>query len=60
MIKVLERSRIQSPSLNIVKAIYREPVSNIKIKGEKPDAIPLISDNTSLDKASHSLSTYSQ
>jgi hypothetical protein len=46
MIKVLERSRIKSPYLNIVKAIYREPVSNIKINGEKPDAIPLISYNT--------------
>ena len=30
MIKVLERSRIQGPYLNIVKAIYSKPVANIK------------------------------
>ena len=46
MIKFLERSRSQGPYLNIVKAIYSKPVSNIKINGEKLDAIPLISDKT--------------
>ena len=29
MIKVLERSGIQGPYLNIIKAIYSEPVANI-------------------------------
>ena len=29
MIKVLERSEIQGPYLNIVKAIYSKPVANI-------------------------------
>jgi hypothetical protein len=29
MIKVLEKSGIQGPYLNIIKAIYSEPVANI-------------------------------
>jgi len=41
MIKVLERSGIQGPYLNIVKAIYSKPVANIKLNGEKFEAIPL-------------------
>ena len=41
MIKVLEKSVIQSPYLNIVKAIYSKPVANIKLNGEKVEAIPL-------------------
>jgi hypothetical protein len=41
MIKVLERSGIQGPYLNIIKAIYRKPVANIKINGEKLEVIPL-------------------
>ena len=41
MIKVLERSRIQDPYLNIVKAIYSKPVANIKLNGEKLEAISL-------------------
>jgi hypothetical protein len=41
MINVLERSGIQSPYLNIVKAIYRKPVASIKLNGEKHEAIPL-------------------
>ena len=43
MIKVMERSGIQGPYLNIVKAIYSKPVANIKQNGEKLEAIPLIS-----------------
>jgi hypothetical protein len=39
--KVLERSGIQGPYLNIVKAIYSKPVDNIKLNGEKLEAIPL-------------------
>jgi hypothetical protein len=35
MIKVLERSRIQGPHLNMIKSIYSKPVANIKINGEK-------------------------
>jgi hypothetical protein len=34
MIKVLERSGIQGPYLNIIKAIYSKPVANIKLNGE--------------------------
>ena len=41
MIKVLERSGIQGPYLNIIKAISRKPVANIKVNGEKLEAIPL-------------------
>ena len=41
MVKVLERSGIQGPYLNIVKAIYSKPVANIKLNGEKHVAIPL-------------------
>jgi hypothetical protein len=41
MIEVLERSGIQGPYLNIVKSIYSKPVANIKLKGEKLEAIPL-------------------
>jgi hypothetical protein len=41
MIKVLERSGIQGPYLNIIKAIYSKPVANIKLNGEKLEAISL-------------------
>jgi hypothetical protein len=41
MIKVLERSRIQGPYLNMIKATYSKPVANIKANGERLEAIPL-------------------
>jgi retron-type reverse transcriptase len=41
MIKALERSGIQDPYLNIIKAIYSKPVANIKVNGEKLEATPL-------------------
>jgi hypothetical protein len=41
MINVLERTGIQGPYLNIIKAIYSKPVANIKLNGEKLEAIPL-------------------
>ena len=41
MIKVLERLGIQGPYLNIIKAVYSKPVGNIKLNGEKLEAIPL-------------------
>ena len=41
MIKVLERSGIQGPYLNIIKVIYSKPVANIKLNGEKLEATPL-------------------
>jgi retron-type reverse transcriptase len=41
MLKVLERSGIQGPHLNIVKAIYSKAIANIKLNREKIDAIPL-------------------
>jgi hypothetical protein len=41
VIKVLERSGIQGQHLNMIKAIYSKPVANIKVNGEKLEAIPL-------------------
>ena len=41
MLKVLERSGIQGPYLNMIKAIYSKPVAKIKINVEKLEAIPL-------------------
>jgi hypothetical protein len=41
MIKVLERSGIQGPYLNIMKAIFSKPVANIKLNREKLKIIPL-------------------
>ena len=41
MIKILERSGIQGPYLNRVKAIYKKPIANIKLKWEKLEATPL-------------------
>jgi hypothetical protein len=40
MKKVLERSVIQGPYLNIMEAIYSKPVANIKLNGENLEAIP--------------------
>jgi len=41
MLKVMERTGIQGPYLNIVKAIISKPIANIKVNGEKLEAIPL-------------------
>jgi hypothetical protein len=41
MIKVLERSGIEDPYLTMIKAIYSKPVANIKVNGEKQEAIPV-------------------
>jgi hypothetical protein len=41
MIKVLEISGIQSPYLNMIKAIYSKPVANIKVNGDQLEAIPI-------------------
>jgi hypothetical protein len=41
IIKVLERSEIHGPYLNIVKATYSKSVASIKLNGEKFEAIPL-------------------
>jgi hypothetical protein len=41
MIKVLERSGIQGTWLNIIKVIYSKSVANIKLNGEKLEAISL-------------------
>jgi hypothetical protein len=41
MLKVLERSGIQGPYLNTIKAIYSKPTANIKLNGDILEAIPL-------------------
>ena len=41
MTKVLGRSGIQTPYLNIVKTLYSKSVANIKLNGEKLETIPL-------------------
>jgi hypothetical protein len=41
MIKFLERSGIQGPYINMIKAIYSKPVANIKVNGKKLEAFPL-------------------
>jgi hypothetical protein len=56
MIKVVERSGIQGPYVDIVKEIYSKPAGNIKLNGEKLEAIPLKSGTR---QSAHSLPTYS-
>jgi hypothetical protein len=56
MIKILERSGIGGPYLNIVKAIYSQPVANIKLNGKKVESILL---NHEQCKAALSFPTYS-
>ena len=56
IIKVLERSGIQGPYINIVKAIYSKAVANIKLNGERLQAIPLRSETR---KGCPSLSLFS-
>jgi hypothetical protein len=41
VLKVLERSGIQGPYLNIIKANYCKPIANIKLNGDILEAIPL-------------------
>jgi hypothetical protein len=41
MLKVLDRSGIQGPYLNIIEAIYNKPIVNMKLNREKLEAIPL-------------------
>jgi hypothetical protein len=41
MTNVLERSGTEGPYLNMIKVIYIKPVANIKVNGEKVEAIPL-------------------
>jgi hypothetical protein len=41
MLKVSERSGIQGPYLNIVKAVYSKSVANIKLNGQKLEEFPL-------------------
>ena len=40
LIKTLEKVRIEGTYLNIIKAIYENPIANIILKGEKLRAFP--------------------
>jgi hypothetical protein len=53
----LERSGIQGPYLNFIKAIYRKPVANINVNSEKLEAIPLKSGTREGCPLSHYLFT---
>ena len=54
MIKVLERSGIRGPQVNMIKSISSKPVANIKLNGAKLEALSLNSGN----KLGCPLSTY--
>ena len=41
MIKTLQKAGIEGMFLNIIKAIYDEPIANIILNGEKLKAFPL-------------------
>jgi hypothetical protein len=56
MLHILERSGIQGPNLNIIKAIYCKPPADIKLNGGMLEAIPLKSGQ---DKDAHSPHSYS-
>jgi hypothetical protein len=56
MIKVLERSGIQGPYVNMIKAIYCKLVATIKVNCDKLEAIPLKSGTR---QGAHFLPTYS-
>jgi hypothetical protein len=55
-LKVLGRSGIQCPYLDIIKAIYTKPKANIKLNREILEAIPL---KSRIDKDKHSPCIYS-
>jgi hypothetical protein len=57
MLKVMEKSGIQGPYLNIIKAMYSKLVANIKLNEKKLEAIPLNSGTG--EKAAYFLPTYS-
>jgi hypothetical protein len=44
MLKLLGRSGIRGPYLNIIRAIYIRQIPNIKINGEISETIPLKSE----------------
>jgi hypothetical protein len=56
MLKVLGKSGIQGPYLNIKKAICSKPVADITLNGENLEAIPLKSGTR---QGCHSLPVYS-
>jgi hypothetical protein len=41
VLKLLKRSGINGPYLNILKAIYSKLIANIKLSGKKLGAFPL-------------------
>ena len=55
-VKVLKILGIQGTCLNITKAVYSNPIANIKLSGEKLKAISLKQEK---DKVVHPLHTWS-
>jgi hypothetical protein len=55
MMKAFEKSGIQGPYPNTIKAVYSKPVANIKLNGEKLEEIPLKSGTR---QGCHCLLTY--
>jgi hypothetical protein len=41
VLSILERSGIQGPYLNIIKAVYSKPIANTKLNGEVLEGKPL-------------------
>ena len=58
MIKTLSKVRIEGALLNIIKAIYETPTTNIKLTGQKLRAFPLRSGARQGCPLSPVLSTY--
>jgi hypothetical protein len=56
VIKVLERTGIRSPYLNMINAIYSKPLTNIKVNVR---SWKQSNSNQGLKKAAHFLPTYS-
>ena len=56
MIQTLQKVGIEGTYLNIIKAIYEKPTTNIVLNGEKPKPFPLRSEQ---DKVAHSHRYYS-
>ena len=56
MIKTLQKAGIEGTYLNIIKAIYDKPTTNIILNGENLKAFPLSQEQ---DKGAHSHHYYS-
>ena len=58
MIKILQKVGIEGTYLNIIKAIYDKPTTNIVLDGEKEKPFPLTSGTRQGCHSHHCYSTY--